>query len=139
MKIKATKPIIDWDGEAGQMVVLNAGDTGTLSETMRVKHEGSWEPSGKRDLPQLDRDNDGEAGGSLPHEPPALAGKNKAELTAIAEAEGVDISAARTNAEIVVAIEAAREAAASDAESGDSDGEAGGSGDDGDDEGAPPA
>lgn len=39
----------------------------------------------------LDRDENGAPGGSKPAEPPALSGKTKAELTAIAEAEGVTL------------------------------------------------
>lgn len=62
MKVKATNQIIDWDADAGQMVVINAGDVGTLNETMRAKHEGSWEPHGDDDLEDEDEgsapDND---------------------------------------------------------------------------------
>ena len=53
-------------------------------------------------------DGNGEPGGSEAHEPPALTGKNKAELLAIADAEGVDVEEGATNAAIVEAIEAAR-------------------------------
>jgi hypothetical protein len=56
----------------------------------------------------LDRDGDGAAGGSKPADPPALTGKNKAELLAIATAEKVSVKDGATNAEIVEAIEAAR-------------------------------
>lgn len=56
----------------------------------------------------LDRDGDGAAGGSKPADPPALTGKNKADLLAIAAAENVAIKDGATNAEIVEAIEAAR-------------------------------
>jgi hypothetical protein len=59
-------------------------------------------------LSQLDHDHDGHAGGSEPYDPPALTGKNKAELLAIAEAEGVAIVEGTTNAQIVEAIEAKR-------------------------------
>lgn len=59
-------------------------------------------------LPQLDHDGNGEPGGSEPHEPPALTGKNKAELLAIAEAEGVEADETMTNKAIVEAIETAR-------------------------------
>lgn len=58
-----------------------------------------------------DLDGDGAPGGSLPHEPPALSGKNKAELTAIAAAEGVELEAGAKVADIVAAIELAREGA----------------------------
>lgn len=57
----------------------------------------------------LDHDGDGEAGGSNPAEPVSLSGKNKAELLAIAEAEGVEIEEGSTNADIGSAIELARE------------------------------
>jgi hypothetical protein len=66
------------------------------------------------DLSQLDHDDDGEPGGSLPDEPPALSGKNKAELTAIAQAEGVELAEGATNAQIVEAIEAKRAETADD-------------------------
>lgn len=59
-------------------------------------------------LSKLDPDGDGNPGGSLPQEPPVLAGKNKAELLAIANAEAVDIPDGTTNSEIVKLIEAAR-------------------------------
>lgn len=71
---------------------------------------GPADGSGGDDLSQLDHDGNGEPGGSEPHEPPALTGKNKAELLAIAEAEGVDIAEGATNAQIIEAIEAARAA-----------------------------
>lgn len=57
----------------------------------------------------LDHDGDGEAGGSLEHEPPALTGKNKAELLEIAAEEGVEIEEGAKNADIIAAIELARE------------------------------
>lgn len=60
----------------------------------------------------FDRDGDGKPGGSLPHDPPALTGKNKAQLLDIAAAEGVTIEDGATNADIIAAIELAREAAA---------------------------
>lgn len=46
-------------------------------------------PSPPAALAQLDRDNDGNPGGSLPVEPPALSGMRKDELIAQAEKEGV--------------------------------------------------
>lgn len=58
-----------------------------------------------------DLDGDGKPGGSLPHDPPALSGKTKAELIAIAEAEGVELEAGARVADIIAAIELAREAA----------------------------
>lgn len=57
----------------------------------------------------LDHDQDGRPGGSLPHDLPVLAGKNKAALLAIAEDEGVAIPEGATNREIRDAIEAARQ------------------------------
>lgn len=41
----------------------------------------------------LDHDADGKPGGSLPDDPPALSGKTRDELLAIAAGEGVDIDA----------------------------------------------
>jgi hypothetical protein len=58
----------------------------------------------------LDHDGDGEKGGSLPHDPPSLAGRNKAELTAIAAGEGVALEDGMTNAAIAAAIQAHRDA-----------------------------
>jgi len=49
-----------------------------------------------------------EGGDSAPQDPPALTGKNKADLLAIAEAEGVTVADGATNAQIVEAIEAKR-------------------------------
>ncbi|HUD29724.1 MAG TPA: hypothetical protein VMQ93_12685, partial [Novosphingobium sp.] len=60
--------------------------------------------------PQLDHDGDGLPGGSEPYIPPALTGKNKADLLAIAADEDVTIPEGATNAQIVEAIEAARDA-----------------------------
>lgn len=68
------------------------------------------------DLPQLDHDGNGEPGGSAPHVPVSLTGKNKADLLQIAFDEEVVISEGATNADIVKAIEAKREA---DAEAGE--------------------
>lgn len=45
------------------------------------------------DLSKFDHDGNGEPGGSKPQEPPALSAMTKDELTAQAEAEGVDIAA----------------------------------------------
>lgn len=67
-------------------------------------------------LPQLDHDGDGEPGGSKPHDPPALSGKTRKELFAIAKAEGVKVDAKWKNDLIVAAIEAAREGADDDAD-----------------------
>lgn len=60
----------------------------------------------------LDHDGDGNKGGSEPRVPPALAGKNKAQLLEIAAAEGVEVEDGATNAAITAAIEAKRAAAA---------------------------
>lgn len=59
----------------------------------------------------FDHDGNGEDGGSKPNDPPALSGKNKADLLAIAEAENVAIEAGATNDDIKTAIELAREEA----------------------------
>ncbi len=56
----------------------------------------------------LDRDGDGQPGGSVPADPPSLAGKNKAQLTEIAASEGAAVDGDMTNAQIVQAIEAKR-------------------------------
>lgn len=56
-------------------------------------------------------DHDGRPGGSLPADPPSLTGKNKTQLLEIAEAEGVEIEEGSTNADIMSAIELAREEA----------------------------
>lgn len=56
----------------------------------------------------LDGDGDGQPGGSVPADPPSLAGKNKAQLTEIATSEGVTVHEGMTNAQIVQAIEAKR-------------------------------
>jgi hypothetical protein len=50
-------------------------------------------------------------GAAAADEPVALAGKNKAQLLDIAEAEGVEVPEGATNATIVEAIEAKRAAA----------------------------
>jgi len=63
-------------------------------------------------LNPLDHDGNGEKGGSLPDAPVALSGKNKAQLLEIAADEGVEIEDGATNADIVSAIELAREAKA---------------------------
>ncbi len=81
-----------------------------------------WAKLADPDLPQLDHDHDGQPGGSEPHDPPALSGKTKAELLAIAADEGIDVEAIEgtgsggnvLNADIVAAIEAARAAADDD-------------------------
>lgn len=67
-----------------------------------------------KNIPQLDHDHDGAPGGSDPDAPPALTGRNKAQLLEIAAAEGVTVAEGATNAEIVAAIEAGREAGGSD-------------------------
>lgn len=110
MKIKATRQIIDWDAEAGAALILNVGDEGDLSDAMLAKHDGSYEFV--EDLAQLDHDGDGEPGGSLPDEPPALTGMNKNALIAQAAAEGITVDATWTKAEIIEAIETERAVAA---------------------------
>lgn len=46
-------------------------------------------PAPPSSLQQLDHDGDGQPGGSLPHEPPALSGMTKAQLAEQAIAEGI--------------------------------------------------
>lgn len=95
--------------EAGQSAILDLpeGETGT-DEWFEIEHH------------PLDHDRDGAKGGSQPHDPPSLSGKNKAELLAIAAAEevteavdsegnAVPIDKA-TNDQIKAAIEAKRAA-----------------------------
>lgn len=53
----------------------------------------------------LDHDGNGEKGGSLPNAPVGLSGKNKAELIAIATAEGAEIEDTMTVADLKSAIE----------------------------------
>ena len=65
------------------------------------------------ELPQLDHDGDGKqgggaAGGSEPHDPPALTDKTKAELLESAEGETVEADSSMTKAEFTAAIESAR-------------------------------
>jgi hypothetical protein len=62
-------------------------------------------------LKAFDRDGDGNPGGGAAQDKPGLTGKNKAELTEIAKAEGVEIEDGATNDDIRSAIELAREAA----------------------------
>lgn len=77
-------------------------------------------PSPPAALAQLDRDNDGNPGGSLPVKPPALSGMRKDELIAQAEKEGLiveQIKGTGANGNVIAddikaAIEAKRAAAA---------------------------
>ncbi|MFC7378264.1 hypothetical protein [Brevundimonas sp. GCM10030266] len=57
----------------------------------------------------LDHDDDGASGGSKPGQGDELADKTVAELKAIAEAEAVDLGDATKKADIIAAIELARE------------------------------
>lgn len=43
-------------------------------------------------ISRFDHDGDGSPGGSLPYDPPALSGMNRAQLENQAEAEGVDLA-----------------------------------------------
>ncbi|MEN3749584.1 hypothetical protein TPR58_20595 [Sphingomonas sp. HF-S3] len=56
----------------------------------------------------LDRDGDGRRGGSLPRRPAALSGLRKAELLAVAAADGVAVAPDATVAAIRRAIEVSR-------------------------------
>lgn len=112
MKIRALRTFSVWDGV--QIHVFNAGSDGAPGEAETVSQElgalclETGNAEAIDELPQLDHDSSGAPGGSEPHDPPALTGKNKAQLLAIAEAEGVATEDGATNAEIVAAIEAAR-------------------------------
>lgn len=76
-------------------------------------------PAPPSSLSQLDRDGDGQPGGSKPVEPPALSGMRKDDLIAQAEAEGIlieQIKGTGANGNVVAddiraAIEAKRAAA----------------------------
>lgn len=120
MKIRALRTFSAYDGT--QIHVFNAGKDGEPAETIEVTDKFGAEclATGHAEevdaIPQLDHDGDGEGGGSLPHDPPALTGKNKAALLAIADAEGVAIEDGATNAAIVDAIEAARAEPADEAD-----------------------
>lgn len=114
MQIKAISQIIDWDADGSRTVVLNKGDTGEVSDKFGQTKIDDGLAEAVEELPQLDHDGDGDAGGSMPHEPPALSGLKKAELLEVAAAEGVTADESMTNAQITEAIEAARAAAADD-------------------------
>lgn len=106
MKIKAINNIIEFD--SGQMLVLNPGDIGKLSEAKAQARIDSGDAEAVEELAQLDHDDDGEPGGSIPNDLPALTGKNKAQLLEIADAEGVEVADSTKNADIIAAIEAKR-------------------------------
>ncbi len=53
MFVKATKQIIDWDAEAGASIILNVGDTATLSDAMLERYKGSYEPAEQPSLADM--------------------------------------------------------------------------------------
>lgn len=89
---------VDADGKpkAGPLVMLEAGKSADI-DLMPGEESGEWFRFG---------DSDGDDDDGLP----ALAGMNKSVLLAQAEAEGVDIEDGATKADIIAAIELAREA-----------------------------
>lgn len=122
MKIKALESIIKYDG--GAMIVLNAGDEGVVSEALAAQLVTAGTAAViEYELSPLDHDGDGHPGGSLPKVPPVLIGKNKKQLLAIAEDEGVDVPEGATNSAIIEAIEDARAAADDDDAAIDHDGD----------------
>lgn len=84
--------------------------TTTFGQTFE---QGVWVkeyPASLRTHPQfecdpMDGDGDGKMGGSLPNNPPALTGKNKAALLKIGRDEGAAVDEDMTNAAIRAAIE----------------------------------
>lgn len=105
MKIRALSTFTAF---TGQMCVFNAGDEGDLPENVAAQYIEAGHAEALGDLDQLDHDDDGNPGGSNPLDPPALAGKNKAALLAIAADEGVTVADDATNKVITAAIEAKR-------------------------------
>lgn len=100
----------------GQTVEATLSD----AELAIARRSGRW--SIEDDAPHpTDRDGDGIPGGSMPADPPALTGKTKAELLAIAEAEGAGADGAMTKTAIIDAIEARRAANAAGEPEGDDD------------------
>lgn len=93
-----------------------------FAEVQKAGPPEGWVPSTDvdgegDDLSQLDHDDNGEAGGSKPKDPPSLTNKNKSQLRAIAADEevtktlaGDDITETTENKDIVAAIEAKRAA-----------------------------
>lgn len=92
----------------GERLWVEAGQTVSIASAAILAMPGDMVETDAKAEP-LDHDGDGKAGGSLPHDPPALTGKNKAQLLEIAAAEGVEIEDGATNADIVAAIELGRE------------------------------
>lgn len=89
------------------MIVLNEGRYATVSvESLAfLREKDAIDETGEVGL---DRDGDGAAGGSRENEPPALTGRNKADLLEIAANEGVVVPEGATNKEIVALIESVR-------------------------------
>lgn len=105
---------IDKDDIAGPLPDLGdpnqAIDTAT-DDKARVAELEAENAELRAKLAAFDPDGDGKAGGSAPKSPPALSGKSKADLLAIAADEGVEIEDGATNDDIKATIELAREAA----------------------------
>lgn len=90
--------IIPRGGSTEGLVEITAGELKSMRAT------GYFDITGG----PLDHDGDGKPGGSEKYVPPALTGKNKAELLDIAKAEDVDLPDDATNDAIRDAIEAKR-------------------------------
>lgn len=105
---------IDADTIEGKLPDLGNAKSDDADDTnLRARNEALEAENAdlRAQLAKFDANGDGKAGGSTPAEPPALTGKNKADLLEIAKAEGVTVEKDATNGQIVDAIEKKRAAA----------------------------